>query len=683
MINLNRRKFIKQTAICAGGLPLGLNLRADNTHGLLKGVQSFLHIVANTDGTAGAAESGTVYCPRVTSEHNADTTDLTRFRDFHQWKDKQGNDLAIAVFQYLTGYETGFYHIECLRDGQDPFGEYNQNTEPLKLLNVYNGAYCATMHPCMEGVWQAMGFEQTRSVSIDRPSHCIVEIFYDGGWHLVDFDLRGILLKPDGVIASFEEIKKNPALSASPTKKIEPFFPGTQVAGLGQNYAKARVDYGFRWNQGSHTADFSLRPGESLTRWWDDQTGRWNHRPEYNQYDWMKKLWAQKPLGMKPNHRDFTRWNHGGGLFQYKPNLKSPSGDFAAGAMSSKGMENGPDGLKLSADSGEAVFSMFTPFPIVPIVNKMEDENDDELAAIVWLDPAVNVKLSISTDNGLSWQDAGEVQAINRPQLASGPKGCDLTKLVKGRYGYLLKLTVQGKVGETAIHSLKVDTWVQVAPISLPRLMKGTNKFRYDAGDHFDQPTVPMLVTPNCGDPEDLKKYVVEMPKDYDPKRNLMRIKGTVVLKCQAPAGQKIAWLSAGGTFNTIQGKGGPSTGNMMFYAVDKPEDFKQVYKANNPDWIDHWRYNYDTDIKLDKPAETVYVKYIGNPGVSVLRACLHLTPPRPADTLVKITHGYKLGGKDQEKTIELAKPGEYTIDCDGEVENVFIKIEKPSVGRL
>ena len=626
---------------------------------------------------AGLAQ-GQVYCPRVTSQHNADTSDLKRFRDFRQWKDKRGNDLAVAVYQYLAGYETGFYHIECLRDGQDPFPEYNQNTEPLKLLNVYNGAYCATMHPAMEGVWQALGFEQTRSVSIDRPSHCIGEVFYDGGWHLIDFDLRGILFKPDGVVASFEEIKKNPALASSPTKKIEPFFPGTQVARLGQDYAKSGVNYGFRWNQGSHTADYSLRPGESLTRWWDDKNGRWNHRPEYNAYDWMIKLWAQKPVGMKPNHRDFTRWNHGGGLFQYKPNLKSPSGDFAAGVMSSKGLESGPDGLKLSADSGEAVFNMFTPFVIVPIVNKMEDENDDEQAAVVWLDGPVDVKLSVSTDNGLSWQDAGEVSGTAQPQDGLH-KGYDLTKLVKGRYGYLLKLAVQGKVGETAIRSLKVDTWVQVAPISLPRLMKGANKLRYDVGDHFDQATVPMLVTPNCGDPEDLKKYVVEMPKDYDPKRFVMRIKGAVVLKCQAPAGQKIAWLSAGGTFNTIQGKGGPSTSNMMFYAVDKPEDFKQLYKANNPDWIGHWLYNYDTDIKLDQPAETVYIKYIGNPGVNVLRASLHLTPPRPADTAVKITHGYKLAGKDQEKTVDLAKPGEYSIDCDGEVENVFIKIEKPS----
>jgi prenyltransferase beta subunit len=51
MVYLNRRKFIRQTAIYAGGLSLGLNSCADNTRGLLKGVKSFLYNVANTDGS--------------------------------------------------------------------------------------------------------------------------------------------------------------------------------------------------------------------------------------------------------------------------------------------------------------------------------------------------------------------------------------------------------------------------------------------------------------------------------------------------------------------------------------------------------------------------------------------------------------------------------------------------------
>ena len=45
----------------------------------------------------------------------------------------------------------------------------------------------------------------------------------------------------------------------------------------------------------------------------------------------------------------------------------------------------------------------------------------------------------------------------------------------------------------------------------------------------------------------------------------------------------------------------------------------------------------------------------------------------------VAITHGYKLDGKLTEKTVEMNKPGDYTVDCPGKVENVFIRIAKPS----
>ncbi len=51
MINLNRRKFIRQTAIVAGGLSMGLNACEDKARNLLKGVQDFLYKVANKDGS--------------------------------------------------------------------------------------------------------------------------------------------------------------------------------------------------------------------------------------------------------------------------------------------------------------------------------------------------------------------------------------------------------------------------------------------------------------------------------------------------------------------------------------------------------------------------------------------------------------------------------------------------------
>ncbi len=132
-----------------------------------------------------------------------------------------------------------------------------------------------------------------------------------------------------------------------------------------------------------------------------------------------------------------------------------------------------------------------------------------------------------------------------------------------------------------------------------------------------------------------------------------------------------------GATFNTHQDAAAKNTDNRIAYAVDEPRDFKEVYKADVPAWVNHWRYNWDVDVRLDRPADTVYAKFTGKPGVNVVRACLHVTPAIPAEPAMKITHGYSIGGKMTEKTVEMKAPGDYTIDCDGEVENVFLKMER------
>jgi geranylgeranyl transferase type-2 subunit beta len=51
MLNLNRRNFIKKTAICTGSLSLGLYSCTENNPEILNGVRDFLHLVANPDGS--------------------------------------------------------------------------------------------------------------------------------------------------------------------------------------------------------------------------------------------------------------------------------------------------------------------------------------------------------------------------------------------------------------------------------------------------------------------------------------------------------------------------------------------------------------------------------------------------------------------------------------------------------
>jgi hypothetical protein len=630
-------------------------------------------VIAACVGTSGIC-TAKVACPRITSEYTADMTDLARFRQFRQWQGKRGNDLAMAVWKYLCDYETGLYHFNEILEGPDPFDEYATVRDPLKILNVYNMGYCGIFGPVLDGIFQGVGFEHGRSFGVELWNHCATEVWYDGGWHYFDLDVRGTLLDANGVAVSLDQARRDRNLWTDPQVKVEPFFPKDQDKDkVFEIYRDSGIDYYYRWFQGSHTMDFYLRQGETFTRWWQPQGGFWHHLPRYNSTKWVKDLLLTSPVGMKPNHRDFTRWNHGNGVFYYAPSLSNNSTDFQDGFYAVENLAPGKEGLHVVKEGeAEVIFEVFTPYIIAAKVNDLDDARDDAEASVVTLDAMLPVELFVSLDHGLSWQSAGRVKAGEDAIV-------DLTRMVKGAYGYLLKLATAGTAGAAAIKSLEIYTWVQVAPISLPRLKKGDNHLRYEIGDRYGLATVPILVNPNTAAPNDLAKYLVAMPQDYDPQRETCRIRGEAVLRLAAPQGTKIAWCSVGATFRTYQGEQASQTDNRIAYAVGEPKDFKEIYKSSVPTWVNHWRYNWDTDIRLDVPAEKVYIKYTGQPGLDTIRACMHVIPEQPQQTQIRITHGYKVDGQLRQETIDLDGPATYTVRCDEEPENVFIKVGVPS----
>lgn len=614
-----------------------------------------------------------VTCVRVTSEHTADTTDLQRFRQFAQWKDKTGNELALAIWKYLCGYETGLYHFNEVLDGPDPFDEYATVRDPLKILNVYNMAYCGIFGPVLDGIYQGVGFEQGRAFGLEKWNHTATEVWYDGGWHYLDVDVRGVLLDPAGTVASLQQARQDRSLWVQPAKRAQPFFPSDGDPGkLFEIYHDSPVHYYYRGFQGSHTMDLYLRQGESFTRWWAPQGGRWHHLPRYNQTKWVRELIETPPVGMKPNHRDFTCWNHGNGLFHYAPKLVDGSTDLQDGAWSVRNLAPGEGGLHLvKAGDAEVVFEVFTPYVIVAKINNLDDLNDDTEASVVTVEAVVPLDLAASTDHGLTWRPVGTVQ--------EGKTAVDLTRQISGTYGYLLRLSTAGAEGQAAIASLSIDTWVQVAPISLPLLKKGENHLRCDIGDRYGLKTIPMLMSPDTSSPRDLQKYLVAMPADYEPRRDTCRIRGEAILRLAAPAGLKIAWFSVGATFRTDQGEQAAGTNNRIAYAVGEPRDFKEVYRSSVPTWANHWRYNWDMDVRLDRPAEVVYVRFFGDPGLNTMRACLHLLAREPPGTNVQITHECAIDGRSLSTTRDIAGPADYTVDCPGDPENISVRIAVPS----
>lgn len=608
------------------------------------------------------------FSPRVISPHVADTYSMKTFAQYHRWRDLDGNERAWEVFKYLTDERTGLFPLgKPVIEGNDVLSEYQQVRDPVKLINVYGYGYCGILGPTAAGVCEQMGIGRSRTVILPGWHHVVGETFYDGRWHYLDLDVRAAFRRADGRLASMAEAQQDDSLWKR--NNGPRFFPLDPLERVREVYRKTPVHHYHGYHFGGHTMDYVLRQGESFKRWWTPQGGRWNHAATYHENEFFQRLLEREPRGPKCKHGGWSVHAHGNGRFLYEPNLTSESTDFEDGVYDSDNVQLSRDGLTLKkAGEGYAVLEVRSPYVIVPIVGKMDTVADDREASVVQV-AGTGATLSISLDHGITWHT-----------LPTGRQEYDLTPYVSGRYGYLLKLILHGQPAETVLRSLKMTTWVQVAPASLPALRKGVNRMQLRTGDHYGLPTRVVEIRTNGSDREDFLKYLHEAPASFDPRRKTARAKGAFIVKLPTPPRSKFAWFSAGGNFNTHQGEAARQTKNEMAYAVNKPASFKVLHQADVPADQAHWHYNADREVKLDEPASAVYLRYVGDPGVNNLRIYGHAMDDKAIqDSPLVVTHRWKEGGQVKSKAVELSEPAPYEIIAEAEPTNVSIELAIPS----
>ncbi len=624
---------------------------------------------------ARAAEQGVLISPRITADGQPDYTDLGRFVQFYKDKGLAGQDLAIALWRQLCGTRTGIYHFNEIFDGRETDYALGNSRDPLRNMNVHNHGFCGIQGPVLEGVFEAAGFE-ARSFSVPSWAHVATEVFYDGAWHYFDLDLRGALLRKDGVVASAAEASADKTLWTDPPRAIEPFFPkiGRKQTGY-EKFSAQPLDLQYHWSVRVWTTDHVLRPGESLTRWWRNQDGRWHHYKGYT--DWMRRLLEKPPRGIKPNNAEFSIWGVGSALFEYRPDLTDRTRDVELGAYAIDNVVAGPKGLVLGkAGQGSATFEVLTPYIITPIMDDLDDPDNFSVnrdAATVRVKAAGPVCAEVSTNGGRTWSGLGD--------LPSGAR-VDLTRHVRGTYGYLVRLKIEGEPGQAVIEGLELRTWGQIAPISIPRLAKGKNVMRLGVNDPHGKPTRLLPVLPDLGVPADIKTYDIRVEGTYTPQDVKQRLRGVAVVPVQAPAGRQIEWLSVGGMFQALRGKQAKQTANRIEIATSPEGPFKTVYDAAGtvPEWNDHWHYAMDREVTLDEPARAVYVRYTGDPGCNAIRIYAHCRDNRPSNTgTVRVTHTYDIGDERFVKSFEVpAAGGSYSIDCPADPTNVSVELAVP-----
>jgi len=604
------------------------------------------------------------YAPRVVSPHNADAYSLRTFAEDARWRDLTGDARAWEMYRYLVDTRTGLFHMNEVLEGDDDLNEYRTVRDPVKIINVYGYAYCAIFGPVMAGICEGAGIGEARTLAITDWQHVAAEAFYEGRWHYLDLDVRAVFRRPDGSLASMEDARTDDSLW---TGRGPLFFPNDPLGETREVYRKTHVDYYHDFGSTGHTVDYVLRQGETFTRWWTPQGGRWHHDAVYNGQDWLRKLIEADPRGPKPNHRDFTVHNYGNGRFVYEPNLTQASTDFADGAYDARNVGPGEDGLTL-AEPGEgyAIFEVRSPYIIVPLVGDLDTTADDREASVVELG-ATGAALALSLDSGFTWEPL---------EMQPGANRLDLTAHVAGTYGYLLRVNLRGEPGEAVLRSLRLTTWVQVAPAALPSLRQGVNHMEYRCGDHYGLPTRVLEVRSQANQPGKLLKYLVQPPTDYDPSRQTSRIRGEITARVDAPPGTRIAWFTAGASFATRQGEAAARTRNAIAYAVEQPTDFREIYRAQVPTYCNHWFYNADPEVKLDKPARALYVRYTGDPAVNNIRVYAHCLEDTPRISgPVAITHRWTENGQPKTASVTLDGPGTYDIVAEGDPTDGSIEI--------
>jgi len=362
---------------------------------------SLLVGVTTLMATQGSAK---VYSPWVISEQVADTRDEARFAEDSRWADLTGQEKALAVWRYLTDQETGTWHYSDMWEGRDPYWESKLVKDPVKILNVYGFSVC-TMHASMiEGLYEALGFGVRQQEF--GGYHRTAEVEWEGKWHYLDVDERAYLIDNEGRVLSVTEAVNHPEFWERSAEMVSPFYPQNGgIKGI-QELAKRKPGViHWHWRTLGHSMDFSLRPGESLTRYWQGQ-GRWRVSGAWQNQQSLKLL-SRPPAGPKTARRISSNNSYGNGVWRYQPDLTSGYADFHEGVYRTRNVKQDGKGVTLAgAGTGWVEWRVRTPYIIVPDPKDLADPDDDEGAAVVRFSASGPVQVKVSIDGGRHWETA-------------------------------------------------------------------------------------------------------------------------------------------------------------------------------------------------------------------------------------------------------------------------------------
>jgi len=277
----------------------------------------------------------------------------------------------------------------------------------------------------MAGLWTAAGLK----VCPARPlTHCISQVFYDGAWHLLDGDMQGLyLLRDNRTVASEKDlVHDHDLVKRTHTHGILHPISRKHDEKQASIFVYEGEAKGTRNCRMDTTMDMTLRPGEALVY-------RWGHTEP------IKYHGTQKPKF--PDAICNSLW-------EYRPDFSNEV--WRKGAETVENIRTTADGLAAEpGQTGTIVWKMRSPYPFVGGHFELEGRG---------------AKIEFSKD-GKEWTEM--TSGILDYQFPSkwGPfNEC------------FLKCTL---AGDARLRSLAIINDVQTAPLGMPGMVVGDNRFVY------------------------------------------------------------------------------------------------------------------------------------------------------------------------------------------------------------
>ncbi|HEY2414842.1 MAG TPA: hypothetical protein VGI40_21535 [Pirellulaceae bacterium] len=303
-------------------------------------------------------------------------------------------------------------------------GDNKELASPVKVLNVYGHNTCGNDSICMAGLWKAAGLKVAPARLV---GHCVTQVFYDKAWHLFDGDMHSVyLLRDNRTIASEQDIvRDHDLIKRTHTHGIlRPEERAGDEREASIYVFEGEITGDRNANQGSGM-NMKLRPGESLV--W-----RWGHTEPVKYFGSQQHKFPERVCD---------------GLWEYRPDFSKET--WRKGADSAQGIVAAEDGLAaVAGTSGEIVWSIQSPYVLV----------GGELQV-----DGTNPQFDISWD-GKNWESVGSDLDSFFPCVGTA------------RYAYYVRCRLSDAA---RLRGLKIVNDVQMAPLALPEMGVGENRFTY------------------------------------------------------------------------------------------------------------------------------------------------------------------------------------------------------------